>query len=351
MPASRAVAGRRPPAPIPGFRRAPCIGCGAAVVAARDALVTIVGTRDGSWLSAFPIEPQLIWADPLPAPAGTCGLGVSHRHCLEDSFRLLRAGQVSLDQNLPKVQIEDAADDDPWPDLTLPPKAHVCAFCHSTSGSDEHIWAKWISRTLGGAFVVQHEHGKRKTGTIPFTTSRVCGRCNNGWLSGLENDSKPVLARLVLGSDVDLGTPEQELLATWSYKTALMLDLEFGGVVQLGYHRQFEIERRPPHSALVWIGAYIGRQAASAHVQALQLGAPAGEPPLAVSTTFTAGRLLVQVFHHFTVGSATFDDRREGAPFLDQVWPTGEPFRWPRRRVGFNDQQMQDLIEGVVDPQ
>lgn len=338
------------PAGVPGFRRASCLGCEKRVVAARDALITIVGRRDGSWISAFPIKPYLVHADPLPAPADVFVLGAAHRACLERAIEGLRAGRISLGGDLPVAAIDHPDEGEPkLADLTVPPDEQGCAFCDECCGSDEHIFARWISRVLGGNFVVRNEYGERPAGTIPLTTDRVCGGCNNDWLSVLENDCKPVLSDLLLGNDVELGETEQRQVSTWAYKTALMLDLAYAGVVQLGYHRQFEMERCAPDSALVWIGGYTGSQAISATVRPLQCGEPEEKPPLAVLTTFTVGRLLVQVFHHFTVGGVSFDDQRFGAPYVDQTWPTQPAFTWPRRRVGFNDREVADLIDGVVD--
>ena len=166
----------------------------------------------------------------------------------------------------------------------------------------------------------------------------------------LENDGKAVLSSLMLGNVVELGEAEQRQVSTWAYKTALMLDLADSGVVPLGYHRRFEMERRVPAHALVWIGGYVGGRAVSASVRLLGCGDGDPTPPKAVLTTFTVGRLLVQVFHHFTVGGVTVDDRRVGAPYLDQIWPNQSAFVWPRRRVGFNDRDVSDLIDGVDDP-
>lgn len=345
-----AVTLEQPPPGVPGFRRAPCLGCGERVVAARDALVTIAGTRDGTWITAFPIEPHLSYADPLPAPADVLLLGVAHRTCLQQAVDALRSGRILLASDLPAVVIDHPPDDEPeLADLTRPPTGHRCAFCDAPSGSDEHIFARWISRVLGGTFVVKGDHGERSAKTIPLTTDRVCRSCNNNWLSVLENDCKSVLSDLMAGNDARLGEAEQRQVSTWAYKTALMIDLAYAGGVQAGYHRQFELERSVPSSALVWIGGYTGSQAVSASVRPLQRGESAEKPPLAVLTTFTVGRLLVQLFHHFTVGGVTFDDQRIGAPYLDQIWPTQPVFTWPRRRVGFNDREVADLIDGVTD--
>lgn len=339
------------PAGWPGFRRALCLGCRGRVVAARDALITLVGTRDGSWVSAFPIEPYLSYADPLPPPIDLFVLGVAHRACQERAVHALRLGLVTLDEDLPSVAIDHPEEHDPdLPDragLARPPRTDRCAFCEDSSGSEEHIFGRWVSRFLGGGFVATSEFGERPSKTIPLTTNRVCEVCNNTWLSVLENDSKVVLAGLMLGNAVQLGEAEQRQVSTWAYKTALMLDLAGSGVIPLGYHRRFEMERIVPVHALVWIGGYVGGKAVSASVRPLGRNKCDESIPIAVLTTFSVGRLLVQVFHHFTAGGVTIDDQRVGATYLDQIWPSQAAFEWPRRRVGFNDEDMADLIDGV----
>ena len=167
----------------PGFRRALCLGCRGRVVAARDALITLVGARDGSWVSAFPIEPYRMHSDPLPPPTDIFVLGVAHRACHERAVDALRFGLVAVDEDLPSVLIDHPDEHDPDPaDLARPPRKDRCAFCDQPSGSEEHIFGRWVSRVLGGGFVVKNEFGKRPSKTIPLTTDRVCGCCNNTWL-------------------------------------------------------------------------------------------------------------------------------------------------------------------------
>ncbi|XVV39325.1 hypothetical protein ACQPXT_40500 [Streptomyces sp. CA-100214] len=50
----------------------------------------------------------------------------------------------------------------------------------------------------------------------------VCGLCNSGWMSSLEGQVKPYLLPMIKGEIVELPPKAQELLATWTLKTALM---------------------------------------------------------------------------------------------------------------------------------
>jgi hypothetical protein len=43
----------------------------------------------------------------------------------------------------------------------------------------------------------------------------VCQSCNNGWMSRLENATKPILLKLVQGEPTVLDREQQTLLAQW----------------------------------------------------------------------------------------------------------------------------------------
>ena len=83
-----------------------------------------------------------------------------------------------------------------------------CIFC-SQGQSEEHIVAEWMIRDCGlkdEAFV--HGFGREnKTGVFEcvsdkikmmrFCTMNVCAKCNNEWMSRLENRMKPILAPFI----------------------------------------------------------------------------------------------------------------------------------------------------------
>ena len=70
----------RVPAGIPGWRKAPCLGCGRKVVQSCDGWVTIGGTRSGSYLLLWGAMPRLLHVtDPLRVPDEKLFmLGVAH---------------------------------------------------------------------------------------------------------------------------------------------------------------------------------------------------------------------------------------------------------------------------------
>ncbi len=263
--------------------------------------------------------------------------------------------------------------------LGLLPPDGTCAYCGTRSTSDEHVFPVWVSSALGstGGFVIHGRRKPRQTNKIPVTTDRVCETCNNGWLSVLENDSKPVIESMLLGRDRHLSETDQERLGAWAYKTTLMLDMvgegaiPLGyfrilsqhytraykttlmldmvgeGAIPLGYFRTFANNRMPPSSAIIWIGAYIGDKAAVVYHKPLQTGSPPDVVPLGLLTTFSIGRLLVQVIQHFTKGGAHMEGDRTATVALDRIWPMQPAFSWPRQRVGFGDDSLRELAASI----
>lgn len=65
----------------------------------------------------------------------------------------------------------------------------------------------------------------RKHSLRNFIFRAVCARCNNGWMSALECEAKPVLLPLVQGIRpvTSLTSNEKLLIARWSFKTAFMI--------------------------------------------------------------------------------------------------------------------------------
>ena len=60
------------------------------------------------------------------------------------------------------------------------------------------------------------ESKKEKQGHITTRTFRVvCETCNNTWMSGIEEEAKPILMTLISGSPGHLDVATQNILATW----------------------------------------------------------------------------------------------------------------------------------------
>jgi hypothetical protein len=114
-----------------------------------------------------------------------------------------------------------------------------CLFCGPTGNplTEEHVWPVWVSRLLKGKYGSDHFVHLRSTGdsttgiwkapVLKITTKTLCDKCNNVWLGAFENEVvKPIASPLILGESVDIIRPaDQERLAAWAYKMALLLEV------------------------------------------------------------------------------------------------------------------------------
>ena len=337
---------------LPGSRRAPCLGCGRRVVAARDAHCLIGGKRDGSLLVVIDARPQLCYAtdvDRIYDDPDVHLLGVAHRDCVPRARERLEAGDVDLPDELPQLLVDE--DTGPLPLLHRPPALDACAFCGAADATDEHAFPKWVSRELTKLAPLQMntDFGPRRINRLEMTAP-VCEKCNTRWLSVLEKDVQPVLTPLIRGQESTLSPAEQRLLAAWAAKTALMLDLASGTpVIPTGFYYEFRQLRQALRSHVVWLGAYNGaRKAVWAEHRPLHLGIAENEEPNGFVTTFTIFRCLFQVVGHFTVGGATMNDTRLIAHGLWPIAPQRqEQISWPRQRLAFGDDALSELAASI----
>jgi hypothetical protein len=114
-------------------------------------------------------------------------------------------------------------------------KTRVCVFCGSEDLTREHVFPDWMSKMfvdkkLTATTTIEKE-GKPnkvyKSGLFRHKAKIVCGQCNNGWMSKLETDAKPLLSTMLfdLRSAVKLGPEEQKILSFWAQKTVMILNL------------------------------------------------------------------------------------------------------------------------------
>jgi hypothetical protein len=170
----------------------------------------------------------------------------------------------------------------------------------------------------------------------------VCVDCNGGWMSRLEDATKPVLLPMIRGEARQLDLSERRRLAAWGQLKCLTLDAfyrgEHDGVrhlpARLAHH--FRNERQPLDDSLVVLGKYLPpNEGVFMPWGRLMKESPAeGAYPAAsiVIVTFAFGHLVLQVL----IGAWTTTHKAQiHFPFADprflRIWPTearGE-VRWP----------------------
>jgi len=228
-----------------------------------------------------------------------------------------------------------------------------CAFCDKSSkGSTEHVIPRWAGRVLldlpptgvnPGGKRMTHRFTPGPNDPSPgfewesdqpsLTTAAVCLDCNNGWLGDLESEMSSLAKPIILGEARALDAAEQRCIATWSYKTALMLQLVRRPDLRIiPKHRFRELyrQRRPPHDARIWIGSPCEAPAVHEASTEIRLAAPKMSIP-GFFTVFAIGKLLALCAGRLAVGpepirpGSSVDTRR-----MVEVWPASlRPVQWP----------------------
>ncbi len=129
--------------------------------------------------------------------------------------------------------------------MSKPSRQKSCLFCGCTlrskktkavGKSNEHIIPGWLMDYLGvremavTPTLTEVASGRivdiRKHAVSAFVAGTVCGTCNNGWMSDLEGDVKPVLIPLIEDPRrlETLNGKQRVLVARWALKTAAMLN-------------------------------------------------------------------------------------------------------------------------------
>jgi len=117
-------------------------------------------------------------------------------------------------------------------------KKVICIFCkEEKEKSKEHIWPKWLQIEVGGntkgiytgtyySMINPFPHSTRKHVGDTLVLGDVCKDCNNGWMSKLEEDFKPILSKLLSNKQyiTSLTKSERHSIAVWSFKTAMVIN-------------------------------------------------------------------------------------------------------------------------------
>jgi hypothetical protein len=142
-----------------------------------------------------------------------------------------------------------------------------CSFCQSTltDRSKEHVIPVWLikyldiegmeispnQRTLDGTIV-----DKRKHAVGNLLLGPVCTDCNSGWMSELESNAKSLLIELMeKRKAIDtLNEEERLVLALWTYKTALTLNLSSNYTLKIPtthFHKFYQKQNILPQRVIV----------------------------------------------------------------------------------------------------
>ncbi len=220
--------------------------------------------------------------------------------------------------------------------------ARTCAFCGGGPLTLEHAWPRWLQHELlAPGSVVSMRWGPAQSLThvdrkgLEIKVTRACLACNTDWMSKMEAAVKPVLLPLVRGQVHQLGYPEQQLVATWAVKTAMMLQFtpihHAGTVIAENLYRELYADQtRPPATVVVWIGneanqpppgALLGLRGVSVEHVDLHGLVPVRRRYLGFEATMIARHLILKVIGHSGPKRADLLKQVVAPAGLELIWP------------------------------
>lgn len=223
----------------------------------------------------------------------------------------------------------------------------TCPFCGFTGKlTVEHVFGNWLSRI--GLDLEPVAHGAGPLNRVgqdlgvrpPFRqTVRVCGGCNNGWMSRLEAVAARVLTPFILGEAGQIAAEDAGAVAAWVQKTALTAMLVSSetqrsagyGLPQSEYRGLSDArnEMQPLPASQFWVGRYAGESRfASTWVTPLTVTAselPEPDRPQGYAMTIVLGQLLLHGVRFTTPSLQVEVTTRQELP---QLWPPAERVAW-----------------------
>jgi hypothetical protein len=172
-----------------------------------------------------------------------------------------------------------------------------------------------------------------------FTVRDVCESCNNGWMEELETEVAPIIDGLVLGEPRTLSILDQDALARWATKTALVVMRAVPQPYPIPDEvaRWFGENKRPLPRSYIALGKYVGdggwpitvhQHGAKLAVAGSGLDSYAGADTNAFHSVFAVGHLAASVAATYLDG-----DPDVGSPAAVTrrlpIWPCKAEVGWP----------------------
>jgi hypothetical protein len=224
-----------------------------------------------------------------------------------------------------------------------------CVFCGSKGKmTSEHVFPLWTRQVVlpdvrgDSGYIFRGPAGRFEV--VPgmpvaaLEVKRVCADCNHGWLHQLEDRSKPLLTRPIQGNPTTLHFMDIHTVATWAYKTCVLVDLASTRLLTALPFRWLGQRRHPPMDVVVTLASYGGVRypqfACSKLVNYKIRSASTGELDLnAYSITIGIGHLVFQVFGHHVRGVVDLSPSDWKRDYSQIIWPPPGSVRWPPLRT------------------
>lgn len=222
----------------------------------------------------------------------------------------------------------------------------TCIFCDKKASTREDAWPLWLMKRFPTSRTsrMDAERGGQKLGNWCMTKPGIrvkwlCASCNNGWMSRLEMEAKPLLESILDDKLKEIDASSQSTLARWAAKTAMVLECLKPERPWFYTDDERQLIRDtlslPPRTS-VWIAKCVNQP--NIYSAAKDLRTTPGDGGFHVySTTMAFGPLAFQIVSIKTPATIPENvtltyDVTEGpwGQTLLQVWPTTEEsVGWP----------------------
>jgi hypothetical protein len=228
-----------------------------------------------------------------------------------------------------------------------------CIFCENKADSLEHLWPRWILNLVPKPDAIRIKIGNSPAKIVKKTDHEikaVCYRCNEGWMSDLENDLKPTLGQMIQDSPIVLNPKDQTDIAVWAVKVAMVLEASTSTIRGLFYtereRQQLRLARTLPPRTTVLLGRFV---LSSLLAEGTTLRANQDGMDVVAHNNVTAivvGHAAIQVFTIHPIPE--YEDRllsftpMQGPwnRLVVPIWPATSVTRWPLRHAFTNDKGM-----------
>jgi hypothetical protein len=220
-------------------------------------------------------------------------------------------------------------------------QAERCIFCGAAGTTKEHVLPQWLRGVLPEGrtttpYLRMTDQGYRNAWTdraINHQVKAVCRKCNGGWMSQLEQATKPLVARMAAGKQVELGPEDQKTVAAWATKVSIMYQYRrIPPEPERPERLKWLLERHePPPHTFVWL-ARCGDHVLSWHnsgIWSVTRDSTGTRASGFISTT-CVGELVFQVWAHNEIPELEVKSKE---PLDIRIWPpSGVTLLWPPER-------------------
>lgn len=222
-------------------------------------------------------------------------------------------------------------------------------FCAATGGlTKAHVFAKSWTRLFDEPNdtrehqvvhrytdpISREQRVLKRAKTFALVSRKVCGPCNSGWLSELEERVRPLMTCFAANTPITLDSKEQADLALWSVATTLIAmssDSDAEGFADEAIAHETFRKRRPPNDMNVWLGANAHGEMAFFRAHSLNLAFTSKQTG-AWGATISFGYAVIHMVFHGLLNQR-MRLHHEAQRSLRRIWTPRDRSVWPPRLI------------------